>query len=256
MNHKSIKFKFPNAQGQNLSGVIEMPEEKPLFFAVFGPCFTCVKESHAAFKICRLLAERGVAALRFDTTGVGESQGVLAQTNFTTRIHDLIAANHALAAAYEPPKLLIGHSISGTAALSAAQHLHSLQAIATIGSPCDPASVIEKFKRWELMTEQGDTVEVNVLGKKISFNKSFVDDMQSQNTIEDTSKITQKLFVFHAPLDNIVAFDNAAVIQKRAGGEAELIALDETATHLLERGQDDAVFISETLMEWFRVHLK
>ena len=80
--------------------------------------------------------------------------------------------------------------------------------------------------------------------------------MQSQTVIEDTASIAQKLFIFHAPFDNIVAFDNAEIIHARAGSEAELVPLDETATHLLERGQDDADFITETLLEWFRVHLK
>lgn len=228
-----------------------MPEGTPQLYAVVGPCFTCVKESNGALKISRALAARGIAALRFDTTGVGESEGVLAETNFTTRIADILAANAAIEKEYAAPRLFVGHSISGTAALSAGKHLPHVEVIATVGSPSDPAATIEKFRQQGLMQETQDSVTINVIGRPVVFAKSFVDDMLSQTVVEDTAKMAQKLIIFHAPNDAIVSWDNAETLKMRAGNKAELVRLADTATHLLERGSADADFIADKLARAF-----
>lgn len=256
MTRKSIRHSFPNGRGQDLAGIIDMPADEPMFWGVFAPCFTCPKESHGAAKVCRALAENGAAMLRFDMTGLGESDGRFAETNFTTRVADIIAACRDVEKNFAPPKLLIGHSISGTACIPAMKELPSIQALATIGSPRDPSYVIEKFKRNNHLVYKEDTIEVMVVGHKVSFRKSFVDDMTSQHVPEDTAKLDRKLFVFHAPHDSIVSFGNAQAIYDRATCDRELVTLDENATHLFENRKDDAQFVAETLMDWFRLHLR
>jgi pimeloyl-ACP methyl ester carboxylesterase len=246
MSRKSIPFPFPNRHGQKLAGILDLPAAgEPLFYGVFGACFTCTKESHGAVKICRALAEGGAAMLRFDVTGVGASEGDFSALDFTTYKEDLVSASKALPV---PPRLLAGHSISGTAALSAARLVPLLEAVATIGSPADPEAVIGKFRAQNLIAEKDGMAEVSVMGRPLLFKKSFVDDMLSQSTAADTAALAQKLFVFHAPRDNIVAFENARVICGRARN-AELVALDEAATHLFEGRAEDAVFVARTLLE-------
>lgn len=258
MKRTSTKVFFDNGRGQKLAGILDAPVEKPLFYGVFGPCFTCPKETHAAAKTCRALAEDGVAMLRFDVTGVGGSEGHAPDTDFTSRIQDIIAAAQYLAAAYEAPKIMIGHSISGTAALSAVKSLPDIQLLATIGSPSDPSAIIEKFRRNGDIEETADGATINVLGTPHHFGKGFVENMLSQSVAADTADLVCKLFVFHAPHDSIVHAGNADIIVSRAGSaaEAEKIILDEEATHLFENRNDDAVFVAETIMQWCRMHLK
>ena len=255
MTRRSIRHTFSNGRGEELAAIIDMPSEEPLFWGVFAPCFTCPKESHGAAKICRALAEDGAAMMRFDMTGLGDSDGRFSDTNFTTRIADIVAACRDVEKNHAAPKLLIGHSISGTAAIAAMAQLPSIQALATIGSPRDPSYVIEKFRRANQLVYKEDTIEVNVVGRMVPFKKSFVDDMTSQNVPEATAALTKKLFVFHAPFDTIVGFDNAQAIYDRATCDKEIITLDEQANHLFDNRKDDAIFIAETLMAWFRLHL-
>lgn len=256
MTRKAIRHKFSNGRGEELAGIIDMPAHEPLFWGVFAPCFTCPKESHGAAKICRALAEDGAAMLRFDLTGLGESEGRFADTNFTTRIADIVAACKEVEKNFGPPKLLVGHSISGTAAIPAMKQLPSIQALATVGSPQDPSYVMEKFRRSNDMVFKEETVEVMVVGRKVSFRRSFVEDMMSQRVPEETATLDRKLFVFHAPFDNIVSFENAQAIYDRATCDKELVTLDDRATHLFDNRREDAAFVAETLMEWFRVHLR
>jgi putative redox protein len=256
MKRRTIKFPFSNGRGQTLAGLLDLPEGEPLFYGVFAPCFTCTKESHGAHKICRALSGIGIGMLRFDLTGLGESEGSFAESNFSTRIGDIIAACNALAQEYQPPKLLFGHSISGTAAIAAAAQLPSLQAVATLGAPADPAHVIEGLRRNKALKIEGDEAEMIIVGRRIVVKKQMVENMEKYSIARETAAFDRKLFIFQAPHDEIVPFRNAEAIYDRATCDKELVRLNETATHLLEQGAEDADFIAETLRSWFDLHLQ
>ena len=56
--------------------------------------------------------------LRFDFAGLGASEGKFADTNFSSNVEDLLAATGFLRDKFAAPKLLIGHSLGGTAVLA------------------------------------------------------------------------------------------------------------------------------------------
>ena len=66
---------FTGALGDTLSAKLELPLCEPVAFALFAHCFTCTKNIKAAVNISRALAEHGIGVLRFDFTGLGESEG-------------------------------------------------------------------------------------------------------------------------------------------------------------------------------------
>lgn len=257
MNIRTTKFSFDNGHGQTLAGLIDAPATgEPLLHGIFAPCFTCTKESHGAHKICRALAERGIAMLRFDHTGLGGSDGAFADTTFSTRISDIIAASGALAQEGTAPKLLVGHSISGTAALAAASRISSLQAVATVGAPADPRHVIEGLRHRQALSFKGDIAEMLIAGRIFSVRRAMADDMESYDMSAAMAALDKKLFIFHAPQDDIVSFRAAETIRIRAPGNAEIVTLSATATHLMERGHDDAAAVADTLRSWFDLHLR
>jgi putative redox protein len=49
-------------------------------------CFTCSKNLRAVGHISRTLTEHGMGVFRFDFTGLGESEGDSADTNFSSNI--------------------------------------------------------------------------------------------------------------------------------------------------------------------------
>ncbi|MCA9552874.1 MAG: hypothetical protein KC933_22760 [Myxococcales bacterium] len=56
---KQTRFTFPNAAGEELSALLMTPDHGTHTYALFAHCFTCSKDSHAAARISRLLAEAG-----------------------------------------------------------------------------------------------------------------------------------------------------------------------------------------------------
>ena len=107
-------LEFANRDGLRLAGRLERPPDRPVeACALFAHCFTCGKDIRAAFHISRTLTASGLAVLRFDFTGLGQSEGEFAETNFTSNVNDLIAAARFMAERDLAPALLIGHSLGG-----------------------------------------------------------------------------------------------------------------------------------------------
>ena len=73
--------------------------------------------------------------LRFDFTGLGESEGDFEDSNFSGNVEDLLEAAEYLKIKFKAPTLLIGHSLGGAAVLFASRKLESVQAVATIAAP-------------------------------------------------------------------------------------------------------------------------
>ena len=79
MTVKSEKLTFEGAGGEMLAARLDLPAGAPRAYALFAHCFTCSKDNFAAKRIASALAERGIAVLRFDFTGLGHSEGEFAK---------------------------------------------------------------------------------------------------------------------------------------------------------------------------------
>src|SRR3979411_514546 len=99
---------FLNSRGQSLAALLELPDREPVAYALFAHCFPCGKDNLAAKRIAETLAQRGIAVLRFDFTGLGMSEGEFANTDFSSNVADLVAAADHLRKTRRPPALPIG----------------------------------------------------------------------------------------------------------------------------------------------------
>ena len=137
------KVTFPSENGSNLAGVLHRPDAgSPRAFALFAHCFTCTKNIKAAVNIAEALCRERIAVLRFDFTGLGQSEGDFADTHFSSNVQDLVDAAKYLSTNHHSPEILVGHSLGGTAVLAAAHQIPSAVAVATIGAPADEEHVL------------------------------------------------------------------------------------------------------------------
>jgi alpha/beta superfamily hydrolase len=171
---RSEKVNFKNAQGEKLTARLELPaHQHPKAYALFAHCFTCNKNLTAVRNISRALTAQGFAVLRFDFTGLGESEGDFADTNFSSNVEDLVVAAQFLEAEYQAPALIIGHSLGGAAVLRAAGELPSVKAVATIAAPSDPAHVAHLMagEEEEILGKGIATVQIG--GRPFTVKNSF-----------------------------------------------------------------------------------
>jgi uncharacterized OsmC-like protein/alpha/beta superfamily hydrolase len=242
------KVTFKGTQGDTLAARLELPEGTPRAYALFAHCFTCSKDVFAASRIAGALAERGIAVLRFDFTGLGASEGEFANTDFSSNIGDLIAAADFLRAEHEAPRMLIGHSLGGAAVLAAASEIEEAVAVATIGAPSDPRHVSRHFSGDIEKIRRDGEAEVTIAGRSFHVRKQFLDDIEGRSLSAAIGNLRKALLVFHAPRDEVVAIENAAEIFQAAKHPKSFVSLDD-ADHLLTR-KEDAVYVADVLAAW------
>jgi len=186
--------------------------------------------------------------LRFDFTGLGNSDGDFANTNFSSNVQDLVAAARKLGQDFEAPQLLIGHSLGGAAVLSAAHELPAVKAVATIGSPATADHVQHLFQGARDDLEQAGEATVRLGLREFKIKKQFLEDLQRYASAEHIAGLRRALLVFHSPVDDIVSIDEAAKIYGAARHPKSFISLDR-ADHLLSK-RDDAEYVAATLAAW------
>src|SRR6185312_6883148 len=238
---RTERFEFPNAKGEKLAALIDLPLGVPDAYALFAHCFTCGKNNLAARRIAERLAEAGVAVLRFDFTGLGMSEGEFANTNFSSNIADLVAAADHLRKTKRAPSILIGHSLGGAAVLAAAGQIAEARAVVTIAAPSDPSHVTGLFKEHvEAIRAQGE-VEVALAGRPFRIRREFLDDIAEQKLDQGIANLRKALLIFHSPTDDTVGIENASHIFVTAKHPKSFVSLGD-ADHLLSK-KSDAVYV-------------
>lgn len=243
---------FTSQKNDNLSGLLHIPDiAVTKAYAIFAHCFTCTKSMLVGELIAGVLAEEGIATLRFDFTGLGASKGQFSDSSFSTNIDDLESAAAFLAEQYETPQILIGHSLGGTAALAVAQRLPSVKAIVTIGSPASPKHVLHLFGNQLDGLNEHETIDVSLGGHRFKFRQAFVDDVNNQTL--DIGGLGKALMVLHAPHDGIVSIDEAGKIFSAAKHPKSFVTLD-SSDHLLSNAADSK-YVGGLIANWVKRYL-
>jgi putative redox protein len=247
MNFNNLEFE--NKDGQRLSARIDLPSDhQPVAYALFAHCFTCSKNIKAISHISRALTGEGIAVLRFDFTGLGESEGEFAETNFSTNVDDLVIAAEFLRENYRAPKILIGHSLGGAAVLQAAAKIPSAVAVITIAAPADPVHVSRALGDSREIIERRGEANVDLAGRTFKIKKQFLDDLGSVRMQESIKNLDRALLIFHSPMDDVVGIENAAKIFQTARHPKSFISLD-TADHLL-MDREDSLYVGSIIATW------
>lgn len=246
MRHKKITFK--GAYDDELAAYMDLPEKDVQTYALFAHCFTCSKNLKPVKTISRTLNERDIGVFRFDFTGLGESEGDFADTNFSSNIEDLLAATEYLEENYEAPEILIGHSLGGAAVLQVASQIERSKAVVTIATPSNPEHVKKNFGADIQEIESKGEATVTLAGRDFKIKKQFLDDLEETRMDETIKNLDRALMIFHSPVDQTVGIENAAHIYKMARHPKSFVSLDD-ADHLLMK-EEDSSYVADVLASW------
>ena len=248
------KLTFENARGKKLSARLDLPlDRKPTAFAIFAHCFTCTKNFNAVVHINQALTLRGIAVLRFDFTGLGESEGEFPGTNLSTNVEDVVAAAEFLTRDFEAPKLLIGHSMGGAAVLLAAASIPSVTAVAVVAAPSGADHVRRYLKQAPCDADRCGELEVSIAGRRFSIGEQFLEDLERHSIEDAVRNLKAALLIFHSPLDEVVGIEHAGKLFQAARHPKSFVSLDR-ADHLLSR-RADAQYVGSVLGAWAEKYL-
>ncbi|MEX2568466.1 MAG: alpha/beta fold hydrolase [Cyclobacteriaceae bacterium] len=251
---KTEKVFFKNRKNLTLAAFIYHPlDQHPRFYALFAHCFTCSKNLKAVQNICNTLSQMGVAVMSFDFTGLGNSDGEFENTDLSSNISDLIDAANFLAAEYQPPSLLIGHSFGGAASIYAAQSLPEIKALATIGSPADVQHISHLFEEHLDAIKEKGASRVNIGGRDFGINHSFLQDLKEKDLASCLSQLRKPILFLHSPQDGIVAISHAAKLYEKAFHPKSFVSLDG-ADHLLSN-PGDSEYVGEMISAWAKKYI-
>jgi len=226
---KVLNVSFENKQGNKISARLDLPvENSPIAYAIIAHAFTSSKNLNSIVNISRALNKQRIAVLRFDFTGLGESEGDFSKTNLSTNVEDIISASEFLEKNYQAPKILIGHSLGGVAILKASEQIKSSLALA----------VIEK---------EGEAI-ISIMGREIKIQKQFLDDIKQYDFKGTIENLDKALLVLHSPQDELVEFSNGLKIFETAKQPKSFIPL-EGADHLLS-DKKEASYAGNLIASW------
>ncbi len=251
---RSEKVTFKNKNGLSISAIIDWPlNQSPKATALFAHCFTCNKNLTAVKNISRGLTESGLAVLRFDFTGLGQSEGKFEETNFETNIEDLEDAANYLEERIVTPKLLIGHSLGGTAILHAAHRIKAAKGVVTIGSPFDPKHVTHLFRDKISEIREKGSASVNIGGRSFKVNEKFIETLKDADSELLVKNLNKALLILHSPQDEIVEVANAEKIYTAAHHPKSFVSMDG-ADHLLSN-KSDSKYVGDVIGSWIKRYI-
>jgi putative redox protein len=223
---------FGSSTGPTLAGIIDRPAGEPRGWGVFSHGFTLGKDSPAAARICKQLADDGVGMLRFDALGLGDSDGDWGDGSFTHKVNDVIRACEFMAERGTVADILVGHSFGGAAVIAAARQSPGVRAVATVGAPMDPAHAERHYDAVVDRVLSEGSAEWMVGGRTLTLKRAFVEDVRAAALHEKIRSLRLPLLILHSPTDNTVGIANASEIFRTARHPRSFVSL-EGSDHLL-----------------------
>ncbi len=217
-------------------------------YIIFCHCFTCSKETITTYRISHLLAEQGYGVLRFDFSGLGNSEGDFADTTFSSMQDDLNSAITFLKKNHQMPSFLMGHSLGGTTAISVTQDYDEIKAVVTVASPSEPQHVLHHFGDALALLEKGKAASFSVASRRYDLKPEFVNDVRAFDMPSNLANLEKPVLIIKIENDALVDESNAQDIQQWLKGEAEIITLKNT-DHLLTNKEATAE-AATVILDW------
>jgi dipeptidyl aminopeptidase/acylaminoacyl peptidase len=235
MKLKNVSFQ---SEGQRISGIFHLPEKKnpPCVIASHG--LLSSKNSEKYIALGEQLSKEGMAMLRFDFRGVGESEGRIEDDTVSRRIVDLGSAIDFVKSRYDLGNRmgLLGSSLGGYVSLIKASMEKEIRAIVIWATP---------FHLDDLKSNKG--AEGHPLPAE-----AFLKDLPKHRLLPLLSKISNCM-VIHGEEDELVPVDQAWEIFHSLGAPKEIHILEGADHRLTDPKHRQRAM--ELTVEWFKKYL-
>lgn len=207
MHHRHELVRIPGEAG-TLAGTLHIPSGEPRGAVLLAHCFTCSRSLQTTRALSTGIEDGGFAVLRFDFTGLGESEGDFATTNVTTNIADIEAAADYLGRRDLGPCIMVGHSLGGAATLLAAGNVPAVKAVVAVAAPFGPKHVRHLFSEQDVDRVFADgRASVSIAGRRFEISRSFFEDLERHCTPERLAALARPVAVVHGTGDTVVPIE-------------------------------------------------
>jgi len=244
-------------QGQNIYGMLHLPQESgpyPAVALLHG--FTGHRsESHFIFtKQARHLARHGIAALRFDFRGSGESEGDFADMTIEGEISDAAAALDWLSAQPEIDKArlgVLGLSLGGLVAACLAGRDSRVRALVLWAAPANLAEVLSKGAETAPRPPAPQPKGLDIGG--LIVGHEFIRQVMSVRPLDEIRRFTGPTLVVHGTADHSVPPKDAQEYMNALTGPKSLLLVNGADHTFSSVAWEEEVITAST--NWFAQHL-
>lgn len=216
---ETIRTKIKSSKG-NLAAVISYPEAGSDKLAVLCSGYLDSKDYKHLAGLAEMLCEEGYVVVRFDATGIWESDGDISDYSTTQYLEDIgNVIDHMLEENHYNHILLGGHSRGGMVSIIHAAKDKRISLVLGIMPATKNIMTAEKRAQWKsdgFRISERDLPEKpdENIGFKVPF--SHVEDREKYDTVESVKMINVPIIMIAGELDDVVLpkdvediFDNA-----------------------------------------------
>lgn len=229
-----------NTERGILRGMLHLPDrpeggKSPGVILYHGFSGNRVDAGFMLVRFSRLLAAHGIASVRFDFLGSGESDGSFTDMTISGEIDDagsILDYFRSLDMIDENRIIILGLSMGGSVAGYLAGERPALIQGLVLWAPAGEFRLLieKREKQIESGEISGDFMDIGGL----LLGQGFVDDARSLNILEKTAEYTGEALIVHGTEDTVVPAVVSDGYLKLFGGRAELVLIDG-ADHLFQR---------------------
>ena len=248
---------FRNRRKQYLVGMLHVPREinaPPVLLMAHGFTDDKVSDNQLFVRFARRARQEGYAVLLFDFAGSGYSEGEFADMTVTKEIQDLECAiefAHSLPLLEESPIYLVGYSLGGAVAFSAAARDHRVRGVVGWAPVSDLRAVFSTILGEEaFLAAQRDRLVACRNDSKYFFLKPhFFLDLNHHDPARDIAMLSPRpVLIIQGTADAKVMPEQTHALFKTAG--------EPTALHVIEGAPHSFGFYEEDLFEMTLRHLE
>ncbi|MFH0889710.1 MAG: alpha/beta fold hydrolase [Candidatus Aenigmatarchaeota archaeon] len=189
-----LKISFAGHNGNLLSGVIHgKPDDNYIIISVHG--FGTDRDYKVLRELSKHFEKRKISTMRFDFSGVGDSEGDVSDSSIEQMVDDLNAAvSYAKRTGFK--KIIVaGHSLGGMVAILAAVMNKDIHALMLMAPAIDMKIAISRRKDTYKHIE-GEMVEV----AKTKVNKRFLENIE-RDAYDEAKKLNIPVLIIHGNRD-------------------------------------------------------
>lgn len=225
-----MKENFVRFGEYGLAGVLHSPNEKASACVITCHGLYSSKDSEKYVGIGRRFCGEGIAVLRFDFRGCGESGGLFEDTSLTGRIEDLESALDFVEERGCESVGVMGSSLGGTVSILTAAKDRRVKALVAWATPC---YLDELFR-----------------GEVIEGFERLRQDVGKYDVVKAVKEVYCPVLIVHGSLDEQVPLSHAKVLYENAK-EPKDIQIIEGGDHRLTNPIHRRRAVDLTL-EWFK----
>jgi len=249
---------FPNRNRRTLRGMLHLPvsaAQKPAGAVVFFHGFTGDRrESHWIFVKCaRALANLGIASLRFDFYGSGESDGDFREVTLSGEIADGRAAVAVLRdqPGIDPERVaLVGLSMGGAVAASLAAAVDARALV--LWSALARTTRLRDLAKQAARKISGKPGAIEYNARELS--PRFFEDVLKVDPIRHLARYNGPTLIIHPEKDEHIPVSHAQAFYQASHGEPKELVIVPGADHVYTSVPWEREVIARTCA-WFENHL-